>query len=83
MLKLKVFISPSINIISLIDKSTGSVYIMLEDRLDALFKTADEYNVLERMNGSVLEGMKYKPLFPYFKYMKSAIANEGAFRILW
>lgn len=65
------------------DKSTDGVYIMMEDRLEALFKTKEEYIVLEKMTGESLEGKKYKPLFPYFEKMKTTTANTGAFRILW
>ena len=56
---------------------------MMEDRLEALFKTQDEYIVLEKMTGESLEGKKYKPLFPYFESMKTNTDNTGAFRILW
>lgn len=66
-----------------IDKSTSSVYIMMEDRLGALFKTSEEYRIIETMVGSSLEGKKYKPLFSYFQHMKSTNPDEGAFRVLW
>ena len=56
---------------------------MLEDRLEALFKSPEEYTILEKMTGASLEGKKYKPLFPYFEYMKSTDSNKGAFRVLW
>ena len=55
---------------------------MLEDRLIALFKTPEEYTVLEKMTGSSLLGKKYKPLFPYFQSLKSSEADKGAFRIV-
>ena len=56
---------------------------MLEDRLVSLFKTVEEYTVLDNMNGRSLEGRKYKPLFPYFEHLKSHDPNTGAFRVLW
>ena len=65
------------------DNTTDGVYIMLEDRLEALFKKPEEYTILERMMGRSLEGKKYKPLFPYFETMKSSEPNTGAFRVLW
>ena len=55
---------------------------MLEDRLDALFKMADEYVVIERMKGEALVGRKYQPLFPYFAHLKSSEPDKGAFRVV-
>ena len=60
----------------------NSVYIMLEDRLDALFKTKEEYSILEQMKGSSLVGRKYRPLFTYFQHLKSDQPRQGAFRIV-
>ena len=66
------------------DNSTGNVYIMLEDRLEALFKTPEEYTILEggRFKGSTLVGKKYEPLFPYFAHLKSTEPDNGAFRVV-
>lgn len=69
--------------VSITDNTTDSVYIMLEDRLDALFKAPEEYTLIDKMRGVSLEGKKYKPLFPYFEHMKSTEPNKGAFRVLW
>ncbi len=55
---------------------------MLEDRLEALFKNKEEYSILEKMKGCTLVGRKYKPLFPYFRHLKSDQPNQGAFRIV-
>jgi len=65
-----------------IDTTKDSVYIMLEDRLEALFKEKAEYSILERMKGSSLVGRKYRPLFPYFQHLKSDQPGQGAFRIV-
>ena len=54
-----------------LDKSTGRIYIMMEKRLEALFKHEDEYEVLKRFQGKELEGKSYEPLFPYFAKVKS------------
>ena len=66
------------------DNSTGNVYIMLEDRLEALFKKPEEYTILEggRFKGSTLVGKKYEPLFPYFAHLKSTEPDIGAFRVV-
>ena len=39
---------------------------MMEARLSALFKTAEEYEILEKFKGETLKGKTYLPLFPYF-----------------
>ena len=57
------------------DKS-GRCFILAEARLAATFK--EEYEVLERFKGDALNGLRYKPLFPFF----ADRANSGAFRVI-
>ena len=64
------------------DNTTEKVYIMLEDRLEALFKKPEEYAILEKTLGSALVGKKYQPLFAYFLHLKSSQPDQGAFRIV-
>ena len=64
------------------DNAHDKVYIMLRDRLGALFKTEDEYTILEEMKGESLVGKKYQPLFDYFAHMKSSEPGKGAFRVI-
>ena len=55
--------------LTLTDKATGHQYILLEKRLEALYKNpaeGKEYTVQGRMKGEELVGKKYKPLFDYF-----------------
>ncbi len=61
---------------------SGRKYILLEDRLSSLFKTDQEYIVVEKITGQSLVGNKYLPLFPYFADLKSTNPNQGAFRIV-
>ncbi len=70
----------SLHVVS--DNDSGKVYIMLEDRLGALFKKEEEYTILDQMKGAGLVGKKYQPLFPYFQQLKSTQPNQGAFRVL-
>lgn len=42
------------------------IFILMEARLDILFKKKEDYTVLETFPGEKLKGLKYKPLFPYF-----------------
>ncbi|AGT43288.1 isoleucine--tRNA ligase [Treponema pedis] len=82
----------------------GAYYIMAVPRLEACFakqtenkkqkemcscgKTAGEYKQIWTKKGSELEGLRYEPLFPYFKNLaagedgKNTEAGQGAFRVL-
>ncbi|WP_029410854.1 isoleucine--tRNA ligase, partial [Treponema pedis] len=82
----------------------GDYYIMAVPRLEAYFakqtenkkqkemcscgKTAGEYKPIWTKKGSELEGLRYEPLFPYFKNLaagedgKNTEAGQGAFRVL-
>lgn len=75
-------VHPDFNYVKVKDNTTDKIYIILEDRIVSLFKTVEEYTVLDNMNGRSLEGRKYKPLFPYFEHLKSHDPNTGAFRVL-
>lgn len=39
---------------------------MMEARIEALFKKAADYAILDKFLGETLKGLAYKPLFPYF-----------------
>uniref|UniRef100_A0A8B9HXZ5 isoleucine--tRNA ligase n=1 Tax=Astyanax mexicanus TaxID=7994 RepID=A0A8B9HXZ5_ASTMX len=54
------------------------VYIMMEARLGALFKSESEYTILDKFPGKTLKGKKYKPLFDYF----SKCRESGAFSVV-
>jgi len=60
------------------DGETGSVWILLEKRLDVLYKNVKKakFEILEKIKGKDLVGKKYVPLFNYFT------DNENAFRIV-
>uniref|UniRef100_A0A1I8H6P8 ER membrane protein complex subunit 4 n=1 Tax=Macrostomum lignano TaxID=282301 RepID=A0A1I8H6P8_9PLAT len=74
-------VHPEMKYVRVRDAKTGSVYIMMEARLCALYKPEDTgaYELLEQFPGSQLEGKTYKPLLPYFQHLK---AERGAFRVL-
>lgn len=44
-----------------------SFYIIAKDRLGAYYKDPSEYKILEEVSGKELEGIRYVPLFDYFK----------------
>lgn len=52
---------------------------MAESRLSYVYKSADEYKIIEKFDGIKLGGKHYSPLFPYFLERGKAVK---AFRIL-
>jgi isoleucyl-tRNA synthetase len=77
---LSLCVNESYDYVKIQDKVRDRVFILLEKRLCALFpevskadcteeRKAELYEVLERMKGSQLVGLKYTPLFPYFAHL--------------
>ena len=60
------------------DKGEGVCYVMAEARLPAIYRKADDYEVVARFKGDALKGWTYEPLFPYFEAERA----RGAFRVL-
>ena len=65
------------------ENSTGKFYVMLESRIEEVFKDPAKYTIMRdrQLKGSALVGKKYVPLFPYFLHLKSAEPDAGAFRV--
>lgn len=42
------------------------IFILMEARLDSLFKKKEDYIILDKFPGEKLKGLKYTPLFSYF-----------------
>ncbi|XP_063592929.1 isoleucine--tRNA ligase, cytoplasmic-like [Penaeus indicus] len=59
-------------------KERTGKYILMEARLCQLFKNETEYEVLSKFKGKELEGIRYEPLFDYFKKKEA----NGAFKVL-
>ncbi|XP_062589372.1 isoleucine--tRNA ligase, cytoplasmic-like [Saccostrea cucullata] len=76
---LSLCVNPNMNYVKIKDNATEKVFIMMEARLETLFKKNDEYTVLKKYEGLALEGLRYNPIFPYFKYMRE---KTGAFQVL-
>ncbi|MFP4300962.1 MAG: isoleucine--tRNA ligase [Spirochaetaceae bacterium] len=51
-------------------------FILAKSRLEAYYKSEEEYEIVEHLTGADLEGLRYEPLFPYFK----DLSRQGAFR---
>lgn len=75
---LSVCVNPEMIYVKIKDNTTDKIYIMMEARLEALFKKTEEYTVLESFKGDVLRGKRYEPLFQYFSHLK----EKGAFQVL-
>ncbi|TPX34885.1 isoleucine---tRNA ligase [Synchytrium microbalum] len=60
------------------DNKTGALYILMEKRLEILYKNDTMYTILEKFKGSHMKGWAYEPLFPYFAHY----AKAGAFVML-
>jgi isoleucyl-tRNA synthetase len=46
----------------------GNTYVMAKDLISKFYKSEDEYEeITKEVKGKELEGVKYEPLFPYFK----------------
>lgn len=70
---LALMVGPDVTYVKVKD-TNGKIYILAEARVGAHFK--EEVEVLERVKGKDLEGLKYIPLFPYFQN------HPNAFRII-
>ncbi|XP_015766182.1 PREDICTED: isoleucine--tRNA ligase, cytoplasmic-like [Acropora digitifera] len=75
---LALVVNPNFDYVRVKDCQTNNVYIMMEARLEALFKKPEEYQIMERFKGAKLKGKTYRPLFNYFHDLK----DVGAFRVL-
>lgn len=70
-------VNPEHQYVKLKEIATGSIYIIMESRIDFVFKSKDAVEVLDKFPGSKLKGLRYDPPFDYFKKYDSV-----AFRVL-
>lgn len=68
---------PEIDYVKVHDKDKDLKFIIAKDRLEAYSKKRN-FEVLEECKGSDLKGLRYEPLFPYFKKHEA----DGAFVVL-
>lgn len=68
-------LGPDIDYVKLLDRESGEKYIIGEARIGHYYKDPSEYEILEKYKGRELAGLRYEPLFPYFKHL----AEKGAF----
>jgi isoleucyl-tRNA synthetase len=59
--------NPDMDYVKVKDKKhNDQIYVLMEARLGELFKSPDDYEILEKVKGSFYKGQHYKPLFGYF-----------------
>ena len=68
-----------IDYVKIKEKSSGKLFILAKNLLASFYKKpADEIEVLQEMKGRDLLGLKYHPLFDFFKDREA----KGAFRVI-
>ena len=70
-------VNPEHSYVKVREVATKSVYIVMESRVEFVFKSADAVEVLEKFPGAKLKELRYEPPFDYFKKHK-----DVAFRVL-
>ncbi|KAJ3333183.1 isoleucine--tRNA ligase [Blyttiomyces sp. JEL0837] len=73
-------VNPNFDYIKIKDEESGSTWIILESRLEMLYKDPKKakYTVLDKLKGKDLKGLEYEPLFDYFRHRK----GKGSFIVM-
>lgn len=71
-------VNPNLIYVKIKEKATDKIYILQEKRAEAIFKSVDNYTILDTFPGTKLKGLKYEPLFDYFLDQTA----KGAFQVL-
>ena len=61
------------NVIS-VDLKKNKVFILLKSRLDYVFKSEEDYSIVEEFLGYELKGETYEPIFTYFAHVSYPFA---------
>jgi len=69
-------VNPKLSYSYIKDKTDGTIYLMGKDVISNFFKEKKDYEIVKEVKGKSLEGLKYEPLFPYFKN------NKNSFKII-
>lgn len=74
---LSLCVNPEMIYVRIKEIQSGAFYILSESRVEATFKDASKYELLEKFPGRKLEGLRYEPLFDYFaEYAKTMNAHR-------
>ena len=74
---LALIVNKDIDYVLVHEKTKDIKFYLAKERVES-FKKGNEFEILKEVKGSDLVGMKYEPLFPYFKEQEA----EGAFQVL-
>ena len=69
-------VSPKLEYAFVKDKSDNNTYLLAKDLIKNYYKSENEFTIEKVVKGKELEGLKYEPLFPYFR------GHKNAFQIL-
>jgi isoleucyl-tRNA synthetase len=70
-------VHPTLDYVYVLDEESEETYILAESRLVQLYKNPKKstaFKVLRKVKGAELVGVKYEPLFPYFKDEYAGVA---------
>lgn len=70
-------VNPDMQYVKVKENASNRVLVLLEKRLESVFKSPDDYSILDTFVGAKLKGKRYVPLFPYFPEME----NKGAYTV--
>ncbi|XP_072938440.1 isoleucine--tRNA ligase, cytoplasmic [Epargyreus clarus] len=59
-------VNPKLTYLKVKEKSSGNCYVLQEARFPVIFKNIDEFDIIEKLPGEKLKGIKYTPIFDYF-----------------
>jgi isoleucyl-tRNA synthetase len=69
-------VNPKLTYAYVKDKEDKNTYVMAKELIGSFYKSEDDYEITKEVKGKELEGIKYKPLYPYFK------DNPNSFQII-
>jgi len=75
---LALMVGPDIDYVKIKETSSEKNYILGKARLEAHYKTPEEYTLIQEYKGHELVGLRYQPILPYF----ADHASQGAFRVI-
>lgn len=70
-------VNPEHSYVKVKELATGAIYIIMEARIEFVFKTATAVEILDKFPGAKLKDLRYEPPFDYFKKH-----SDVAFRVL-
>lgn len=70
-------VNPDMQYVKVKENTSDRVFVLLEKRLESVFKSQDDYTILDKFLGAKLKGKRYVPLFPFFPEME----RKGAFTV--